>query len=215
MLSKMIHRSTLPAERQSLRRNLLARRDALPSQERHHLSRIVCERLWQLPEFARASLVFTYVSFRSEVETLALIRRCLAAGKQVTVPLTLTHPPELKAIRVVDVDRDLSPGYCGILEPDPERLPETDPEVIEIIILPGAVFDRQGGRLGYGGGYYDRFLAVAAPAALRIGLAFELQVIEKVPTEAHDQPIDFLITEKGITRIVGSRPRPADRGADR
>jgi 5-formyltetrahydrofolate cyclo-ligase len=173
--------------------------------DRRRRSCIISENLWLLPEFARAGLLFIYVAFRSEVETLPLIRRCLATGRQVTVPLTCSNPPRLEAYRLLDIDKDLLPGYCGIYEPDPRRLTKVAPGEIAAVILPGSVFDRQGGRLGYGGGYYDRFLAAAAPAALRIGLAFELQLVESVPLEPHDQRLDFLVTEKGVTKI-SSKP---------
>jgi 5-formyltetrahydrofolate cyclo-ligase len=195
------HRSTSADERQALRRLILAARDAMPAMDRGRRSRIIFEHLWLLPEFARADLIFSYVAFRSEVETVPLIRRCLAAGKQVAVPLTRSRPPRLEAYRLLDVDRDLVPGYRGIPEPDPRRLPRVAPGELALVLLPGSVFDRQGGRLGYGGGYYDRFLSTAAPAALRIGLAFELQVVASVPLEPHDQRLDFLITEEGVTRI--------------
>jgi 5-formyltetrahydrofolate cyclo-ligase len=199
VINKPPCRSAAPDERRALRRRILAARDALPVMDRRRRSCIISEHLWQLPEFARTDLLFIYVAFRSEVETMPLIRRCLAAGKQVAVPLTCSNPPSLEAYRLLDVDRDLVPGYCGILEPDPRRLPRVEPGKITAVIIPGSVFDRQGGRLGYGGGYYDRFLAEGAPAALRIGVAFELQLVDSVPLKPHDQRLDFLLTEEGVT----------------
>jgi 5-formyltetrahydrofolate cyclo-ligase len=188
-------------ERRELRRRLLACRDRLPPAGRHHKSLEVTDRLRQLPEIADIYTFFIYISFRSEVETLSLIRHFLAAGKQVAAPLTHVSPPWLEAFLLRDPDRDLRPGYCGIPEPDPARLPRIEPAAIGAVILPGAVFDLRGGRLGYGGGFYDRFLATAAPAALRIGVAFELQVVAAVPLEPHDQRLDVLVTEKGVTRF--------------
>jgi 5-formyltetrahydrofolate cyclo-ligase len=189
-------------ERQELRRRILARRDNLPASDRQRKSLAAADRLWQLDRLSLIHTLFIYVSFRSELETLPLIRRLLSAGKQVAVPLTRTSPPRLEAFLLGDPDRDLRPGYCSIPEPDPARLLRVEPATIEAVILPGSVFDRQGGRLGYGGGYYDRFLATAAPAALRIGLAFELQVVAAVPLEPHDERLDLLVTEEGVTRIA-------------
>jgi 5-formyltetrahydrofolate cyclo-ligase len=200
------------AERQELRRRILAARDILPPAERLRRSSLVSEHLWQMPEFTRASLLFIYVDFRSEVATMPLIRRCLAAGRKVAVPLTRPGEQRLEAYRLTDPDHHLRPGYCSILEPDPRHLEQIDPEEITAVILPGSVFDRQGGRLGYGGGYYDRFLAATAPAALRFGLAFELQVVEQVPLQPHDQRLDFLVTENGVTRITKALGR-ADHAA--
>ena len=104
----------------------------------------------------------------------------------------------MAAVRITDPGRDLLPGYKGIPEPDPKlaharSIPATQ---LEVVIVPGAVFDRRGYRLGYGGGYYDRFLALEAPQALRIGLCFDLQLVDQLPEEAHDVPMDWLVTEQ-------------------
>ncbi|MDA8164063.1 MAG: 5-formyltetrahydrofolate cyclo-ligase [Desulfobacteraceae bacterium] len=184
-------------ERQELRRRVLTRRDGLPAADRRRKSLAAIDRLLALPQLAGIDTFFVYVAFRSEVETRPLIARLLAGGKKVAVPLTRTSPPGLEAFRLGDPDRDLRPGYCGIPEPDPARLDRVEPAAIGAVVLPGSVFDRQGGRLGYGGGYYDRFLA-GVPGALRIGLAFELQVVPAVPLESHDQRVDLLVTEEGV-----------------
>jgi 5-formyltetrahydrofolate cyclo-ligase len=180
--------------RTSLRTEILTARDGLPPEERQQKSRAITEHLLALPEFAKVRHVFAYVGFRSEVETLPLIVHCLKKGVTVSVPLTLPAEHRLLPYAVTDPDRDLAPGYCGILEPLP-NLPPMDPASIEVVVTPGSVFDARGGRLGYGGGYYDRFLQNAAPQALRIGLAFDLQVVKAVPLKSHDQQLDYLITE--------------------
>ena len=190
--------------RPELRKRVLTIRDRLTITERARKSGQICKRLWGLPAFADADLLCIYVSFRSEVETVELIRQCLAAGKTVTVPLTVTDPPRLIPHKIDDPDQDLVAGYCGIPEPDPGRSEPVDPGAIEAVLVPGAVFDPLGGRLGYGGGYYDRFLALEAPRAVRIGIAFAAQVVERVPLLAHDQPLDYLVTEE---RVLSTRAR--------
>lgn len=192
-------------ERTTLRTQILAARDTLPAEERRRKSRAITEHLLALPEFAGARTVLAYVSFRSEVETLPLIAHCLKKGMAVSVPLTLPAEHRLLSHAVTDLSRDLAPGYCGILEPLP-TLPLVDPAAIEVVIVPGSVFDARGGRLGYGGGYYDRFLQGAAPQALRIGLAFALQVVKAVPLKSHDQRLDYLITETGTIHLERKRP---------
>lgn len=181
-------------DRTTLRKKTLTARDSLSPGERQQKSLAITERILALPEFVKARSVFAYVSFRSEVETLNLIAHCLAKGMTVSVPLTLPAEHRLLPYAITDPNRDLAPGYCGIPEPL-KSLPLVDPASIEVVITPGSVFDPRGGRLGYGGGFYDRFLQMAAPQALRIGLAYDLQVIEAVPLENHDQPLDYLITE--------------------
>ena len=181
-------------ERTTLRTRILSARDSLSAIERQRKSRAITERLLALPEFADARNVFAYVSFRSEVGTQPLIAHCLKKGVTVSVPLTLVKEHRLRPYAITDPGRDLVPGYCGILEPL-QALPLVDPASIEVVVTPGSVFDAMGGRLGYGGGYYDRFLQTAAPQALRVGLAYDLQVIAAVPLESHDQQLDYLITE--------------------
>lgn len=194
-------------ERTILRAKTLAVRDNLSAEERQRKSRRITDRLLALPEFAAARSVFTYVSFRSEVETLPLIAHCLKKGLSVSVPLTLPEEHRLLAYALTEPGRDLVPGYCGILEPR-QTLPLVDPASIEVVVLPGSVFDCQGGRLGYGGGFYDRFLQTAAPQALRIGLAYDLQVVAAVPLQSHDQQLDYLVSETCLIHLERKAPCP-------
>jgi 5-formyltetrahydrofolate cyclo-ligase len=187
--------------RKRLRREVLVGRDRLASADRCRKSGLIEENLWQLEEITKAEVLFIYVNFRSEVETRPLIRHCLAQGKQVAVPLTDLRNSRLLPYAVNDPDQDLRPGYCGIPEPVQGRLVAIDPRAIETVILPGSVFDEQGGRLGYGGGYYDRFLANDAPEARRVGIAFEQQLVEQLPLLPHDKRLHILVTEKRILRI--------------
>ena len=190
---------SLCLERQRLRRHFLAERNALSPTDRTARSRQIIETLCALPVFKEKSQLFIYCSYRSEVQTFPLLHRCLAEGKAVTVPLTVPERAELLAIPITNPATDLLPGYKGIPEPVAplaERRRVT-PQSLEIAIIPGAVFDRAGHRLGYGGGYYDRFLA-QAPQVLRIGLAFSMQLALQIPVLPHDIPMDMLITEKEV-----------------
>lgn len=195
-------------DRQLLRTDILARRDRMAQDERSRKSWEITSNFWQLPEAAHAKCIFVYVNFRSEVETMELIRQCIARGMMVTVPLTDVRNKALLPFQIVDPAKDLRPGYCAIPEPDPRRTSAVPPEKIEIAVIPGSVFDVHGGRLGYGGGYYDRFLVNDAPQAKRVGLAFEMQVVDKVPVEPHDQPLDILITENRIINITQQTKEP-------
>ncbi len=188
-------------DRHSLRKTILAARDALPESARKTNSSAIAEHLWQLAPFADSHAPFIYVHFRSEVETSDLINRSLALHKEVSVPLTLTKEKRLDPYRLTDPQQQLILGYCNIPEPDPSRTPLFDPLGIDVVILPGSVFDANGGRLGYGGGYYDRFLTDQAPQALRIGIAYEMQLVESVPLLPHDQRLNYLVTEERIIHI--------------
>ena len=185
------------ADRRQLRLQYLAARAQLPPTARAAQSREIVDSVMGLAVFQETACVFIYCSYQSEVETWELIRRCLAAGKTVSVPLTEPKDSRMSAVVVTDPARDLIPGYRGILEPNPAAsLRLQSPSQIEAAIIPGAVFDRAGNRLGYGGGYYDRFLSGAAVQALRIGLAFSIQVADCLPALPHDAAMDWLITEQ-------------------
>ena len=188
-------------DRQDLRKRVLGERDALSGKTRHEKSISVMHNFWSLPGMQRWSTLFMYVNFRSEVETLELIQRCINRGIRVAVPLVDAAAVRMIPLLIKDPEQDLVPGYYDIPEPDPKKSLPLGPDEIDAAVIPGSVFDTHGGRLGYGGGYYDRFLLNDAPQAKRIGLAFELQVVDKVPLEPHDQSLDILITEKRVVNI--------------
>ena len=196
-------------ERQRLRKQILGARDLMNVSERHEKSGSAIENFWSLPQMKHWSTLFIYVNFRSELETLELINRCLSQGKRVAVPLVDASTVSMIPLLIKDPAKDLVPGYYDIPEPDPQQSLRVAALEIDAAVIPGSVFDIHGGRLGYGGGYYDRFLVNDAPQAKRIGFAFEMQVVEDVPVQPHDQPLDILVTEKRIVNIddfVKSRP---------
>lgn len=187
-------------DRTSLRRQILAERDRISPDSLKEWSLAITARVLDLPALAGTPVVFVYMHFRSEVRTDALIWSLLARGSSVCVPLTLTGQSRLLAVRISDPDHEVAPGYRGIPEPLPHLLTSAvvSPRDINAVIVPGSVFDPGGGRLGYGGGYYDRFLALESPEAVRLALAFGLQLVEKVPAEPHDQSMDWIVTEEKL-----------------
>ena len=182
---------------QQLRTDILTKRDRLTPQQIEEKSLKIKNRLFEQSEVKRAHTIFTYVNFRSEVSTREIIDELLQLGRRVAVPITRVKEKRLEIVTISDPQDDLVPGYCGILEPreDAARQRTINPADIDVILLPGSVFDHRCGRFGYGGGYYDRLLA-QIPAAGRIGLAFELQVVERLPLRDHDEILDKVITDK-------------------
>ncbi len=175
----------------SARRRARRIRDAILPADRARLSAQVCDRARRLLAAAGADTVMVYVSFRSEVETNRLI-----------VELRRTHrvaAPRVVAAGTMDamlLGGQLVRSRLGILEP-PATGEMVEPESIDAVLVPGLAFDSEGYRLGYGGGYYDRFLARYA-RALRIGLAFEAQMVESVRPHIRDQPLDHIVTERRV-----------------
>lgn len=139
-----------------------------------------------------------YVSFGSEVNTFPLIQAALEQSKRLAVPLCQPEGQSLLAAEISDFPGDLRPGTWGILEPRPEALRPVAPELLDLVLVPGVAFDRSGNRLGYGAGYYDRFLATLRPGARTIALAFAEQIVTDVYPQAHDRPVDMVITDQEI-----------------
>jgi len=182
-----------------IRSEILTHRDELTREQRHKKSRRIADALLASDAVQSSAAIFIYVSFRSEVETLPIIAELLKRGKVVTVPLTRVEQKHLEIIRIKNPETDLVPGYCSIPEPHAElaagaSVPAAE---LDLIVLPGSVFDERGGRYGYGGGYYDRLLA-EVPEALRCGLAYELQIRERIDLQPHDQLLDCIVTEHRI-----------------
>jgi 5-formyltetrahydrofolate cyclo-ligase len=181
-----------------LRRRALAARDALPGAERARLSVAVCARAAALPELDAATILMLYASFRSEVETTALLSWALKAGKTVCAPRILA-PRLMAAYLIADPEADLVPGSWGIPEPR-EGLAEVPPERMDAVVVPGAAFDPAGRRCGYGGGFYDTYLPRTRPGIPWVALAFEAQLMDELPCEPHDLAVDAVVTEARIIR---------------
>ncbi len=184
-----------------LRKDILATRNNLSPEELQEKSKAIGNRLLELPEIVKSKSIFLYVSFRSEVETMSLLKTLIESGKIVSVPITYVKERRLDAIHITDPENQLVPGYCDIPEPDKSiRVSNiVEPETIDSVILPGSVFDERCGRFGYGGGFYDRFVS-KIPKACRIGLAFDLQIVKLAPLQDHDELLDYVITETRIIR---------------
>lgn len=151
--------------------------------------------------FKEAGSIMVYLAFRGEVPTLRVIEAALEDGKTVTAPVTLRAERKLLPLRLSGRPGELRAGAYGILEPDPSRCAPFPPQELDLVVVPGVAFDLGGGRLGYGGGYYDRFLATDAPSAVRAALAFEAQIAaEPLPRDATDAVMDLVFTERRILR---------------
>jgi 5-formyltetrahydrofolate cyclo-ligase len=179
------------------RRAVLLRRDALPGGERALLSGRIVAAILDLPTYQNADVVLAYTSFGTELQTDRLLRHALADGKALVLPRVERGGLGLYEVR--DLAIDLAPGTWGIREPEPDRCPPADPDGVGFALIPGVAFDRGARRLGYGGGFYDRLLAGGLPEGTPlVSGAFEVQIVDEVPTDPHDAPVDSVITERNI-----------------
>ena len=182
-------------KKNEIRKKLLKQRRRLsPSKKKNHeIQMLSFLQTWEI--FNEACIIHIFLPILDEPETRKIIEFSWKSGKQIVVPCVLQNKPELFHSRLNSFE-DLRPGALGVLEPSPERRIAFTPERFDLVIVPGVAFDRLGGRLGYGKGYYDRFLDQTL--AFRLALAFDFQLLQTVPTEMHDVPMDGILTESGI-----------------
>ncbi|HEY7660824.1 MAG TPA: 5-formyltetrahydrofolate cyclo-ligase [Actinomycetota bacterium] len=190
----------LKREKRSLRRAVLAERDAMTSRERDAASEAIAERFAGLPEAKRARTVLAFWSFGSEVDTAPLIDRLVAAGSSIALPRL--EGTEMTAVGWSPGDPVTTASF-GAMEPASGRA--VDPASIDLVVVPGVAFDRAGGRVGYGGGYYDRFLGRLRPGVPAIAVAFDHQIVDRVPSGRGDRSVDAIVTEREIIRCRSSR----------
>lgn len=186
--------------KKSIREEILTKRGKLFEEVVREKSRKIKKKLFESADFKRAEVVMFYVSKGKEVRTEGMIGESLRMEKRVAVPLSKVKERDLIPLLLIDYEK-LVPGAYGILEPGEESRQLVPLENLELIIVPGVAFDRQGQRLGWGGGFYDNFLRKVPANVPRLGLAFELQVVEKLPVGENDVPMDGIITEEKIYRM--------------
>lgn len=210
------------------RKQMLAKRDAIPFENRMEADKLRNERILTWKPYREAELLLFYVSYRSEADTIQLLKQALSEGRNVAVPKV--EGTEMVFYRITDFSQ-LVEGYRGIFEPDTENAvpvtevaspPDEQSKSLSVggedsdmpmmhgprnglpksslLFVPGCAFDKKGGRMGYGGGFYDRFMETY-PELKRVALGFEEQLVEEVPREAHDKSIDVIITEARIWNV--------------
>lgn len=179
----------------AIRREMMASRDALSEPDVASKSTAILEWLKTLPEFAEARTVHTYISWKNEADTRPLVELLLRQQKRVVVPRVVTGRVCLSHHFIAGLS-DLRPGAFGILEPDPAICPEVEPADIDLVVVPALAVDLTGHRLGYGGGYYDSFLA--GLRATKVVAVYHFQIVDEVPTRKEDQRIEFIVSETGV-----------------
>lgn len=179
-----------------LRKALLLRRAALAPEQRRQQSRTICKRVEALPVFQRARLVAGYAPLPDEVDDRELLLAAAELRKRTALPRIEGRGLLFHQWRPGD---PLVPGRFGIEEPEASA-PSVEGREVELIIVPGVGFDRGGHRLGFGRGYYDRFLS-QIPISGRVGVAFDIQLVDRLPKEAHDVQLGWIVTPSEILRF--------------
>lgn len=163
-------------------------------------SKLVFENLMSIPEVIDANTIMAFLDFNKEVQTDMIINHLRSLGKKVLVPITILKTRELIPSEIRDIENEVKIGTYGIREPKEEYVRPVDKKDIDLVIVPAVAYDINGYRLGYGGGFYDRFLETLRDDAKAIGIAFDLQIFDEVPKEDHDAKLNCIVTEKRIIR---------------
>lgn len=188
----------------SIRKQILNFRNAMSAGECNEKSGVIMQQVLSLLPVQKAEYVLCYAGYKSEVRTKNLIKELLREGKQVYLPRVSGEEMDFYRIRSLT---ELTEGYKGIPEPSTECtdiftkvLWEKDKERV-VMLLPGAAFSESGARIGYGKGYYDRYLS-HIPCLERIALCYELQIVEDFPADVHDIPMTMIVTEEKIRHMI-------------
>lgn len=189
--------TALQERKKAIREQAHAARNALPNKD--DLSRQIVAGFMSLPEYDRARTVMFYVDVRSEVRTRHDLPRALGTGKKIVVPYCVEG--ELELFHLTSME-ELSIGAYKILEPRIDLRSLTEKRVavecLDLIMVPGVAFDRRGGRMGHGFGYYDKLLEHARPETPLVALAFECQLFPEIPMQEHDIFMDKIVTEAQV-----------------
>lgn len=182
--------------KERLRERMREARRAIPPADRRRLASLVERRLEELPEIGAAETVLLFYSFGSEIETRRIVTRLHDRGIRLLLPYLEEGGMEAAEVRAGD---DLVSSSYGPKEPS--RRVAVDPAEIDVVVAPGLAFDPRGRRLGYGGGHYDRYLRRLGPGAFRVGIGFEIQLVDRLPAEPRDEGLDAVVTDRRVIRV--------------
>lgn len=183
----------------NLRNEFMSKRENLKNKIIIDKSKRIISNFLRTDFYKKNNKIFIYVSYKNEVKTHDLIKKMLKDKKEVYVPNPNPETKEMEAVLIKEFD-DLTEGNYGILEPINSNF-KLEPYFLDLIIVPGLVFSHKGFRIGYGGGFYDRFLARAKTKnsdPLKISFVYKEFIIDKIPTNQYDLPVDYIITEEKI-----------------
>ena len=175
-------------DKKTLRQQIRQRKREMTQRQIESASEELGRLFAQSALYQKAKSVYFYLPYNQEVRTVPMIQRALAEGKKVAVPKV--YGEQMRFIYITDL-KDIALGYCGIPEPIADGPVADDPHAL--VLMPGLAFDRQGHRIGYGGGFYDKFLS-AEPTHPTVALCYDFQMQEHLETEEFDIPVDLVLS---------------------
>lgn len=187
-------------EKKILRNKILFIRDSLEKEMKDAMDYDIYNNLINSQIYLKAKSIFIYLSFGSEINTKKIVIKALKDKKEVYIPKIYKEDKVMKAVRLKSFN-DLKENSIGILEPIDDN-DYIDKKEIDLILVPGVVFDLNGNRIGYGGGYYDRYLQDIKEISNKVVLAYDLQIVESIKPEIHDISFDYIITNTKLEKII-------------
>ena len=190
-------------KKEILRRKWMIKRKKIFEEKGLKKSKEITKKLLSLEEINKFKNIMIYVSYQSEVNTENLIISLLNKNKKVFAPYCIKDKKRMEIVEINDFDKDLEKGAYGIKEPRKSlKNKKFAPKNLDVVIVPGVAFSKNGYRIGYGGGYYDRFLTRLKDETLTIGINYDEMVFNSIPTDEHDLAVDMIITDKKILQIT-------------
>ena len=184
-------------DKKALRKEILAKRNIMDAIEKEEKDRKILDEFYESNYYREAKNIFIYISYDSEINTKGIIKKALRDNKKIYVPRTEFKTRLMDAVEITSLNNLIESEY-GILEPSVEE-PHIDPNEIDLIVVPGVAFDRNGGRMGYGAGFYDRYFKKISKdnmkKVIKLALAYDFQILEKIPMNEQDVPVNYIITE--------------------
>jgi len=185
-------------EKKILRKEILTKRKNIDIVEKEKMDRKISDKFYQSRYYREAEKIFIYISYDSEINTKEIINKALKDNKKIYVPRTEFKSRLMDAVEITSLDNLIENEY-GILEPSAEES-YINPNELDLIVVPGVAFDRNGGRMGYGAGFYDRYFKRISKDRIKkvekIALAYDFQILDKIPMNEQDVPVSYIITEK-------------------
>jgi 5-formyltetrahydrofolate cyclo-ligase len=190
-------------DKNELRKQLVKKRKLLSKEYVEQHSKCILTNLLDFINSLNAYNILCYASFCNEVDTMALMNELLIMGKRVSLPKTMNEHI-MEPFRIENTLSQLVTGRFGIKEPNETMCDKINPGDVDVIVVPGVAFDKTGNRLGFGYGYYDRFLKTTREDCVKIALAYQFQILDCIPVTQTDVKVDYIITDEGIIKCCKS-----------
>lgn len=185
--------------KKNIREEIIDKRNNLILDIKQNYDSLIFEEIINSEIYKKSKKIFTYISFGSEVDTIKLINYSFSNNKEVYVPKINKQTKDMIALKIHNFN-NMSVDKWGIIEPKSVDKTNIGTD-FDLIIMPGIAFDKQGNRIGYGGGYYDKYISKLNNASNLLALAYDFQIIQDIESESHDIKVDFILTNKGFIKV--------------